>query len=195
MKKKTISALLTALNIVLVIAIIVLIVKISTRKPMTEADNQVGTDIPTVSMDVVSEVLQQPENVVENTAVSRTLMAIPQSTTSVNVRSGPGTDYDRIGSAYTDCEYEVIAIYNSGWTKLNYDGTEGYISNDFLCFKYRDELSDGNYTYTDVPYSELDIETQTDVPPLPVREEEPDNSDDAATATDDISENTDTTAE
>lgn len=154
MKKKTISAILTGVNIVLVIAIVFLIVKISGRDPLGEEDvaqNQQAMNEMTLDEELSQEIVET----IEEDTTEQILVAVPQSTTSVNVRSGPGTDYDRIGSAYTDCEYEVIEVYSSGWTKLNYDGMEGYISSEFLSFKNKLVSSDGSISYSDVGANEL----------------------------------------
>ncbi len=154
MKKQTISAILTAVMICLVLAIVVLVIRIGMRGPKPEedavSDNAVTSQEPEVSENVI------PEPEVEE--LPPILVAVPQATSSVNVRSGQGTEYERIGSAYSDCEYEVIEIYSSGWTKLVYEGQEGYISNEFLVFKYKVTDANGNVLqYTDVDISELEI--------------------------------------
>ncbi len=50
--------------------------------------------------------------------------------TGVNVRSGPGTDSDTIGKAENGKEYELLGEEN-GWYKINYNGSTGYVRNDF----------------------------------------------------------------
>ena len=50
--------------------------------------------------------------------------------TGVNVRSGPGTDSDTIGKAENGKEYELLGEEN-GWYKINFNGSTGYIRNDF----------------------------------------------------------------
>lgn len=161
MKKKTINAILTGVNIALVIAIIVLLVKIGTREPLKEEPTPGFADNSVVSENMTGPVLGATETTEssepEEAYVSKVLYAVPHSTTSVNVRSGPGTEFDRIGSAYTDCEYEVIEAYDSGWTKLYYDGSEGFISSEFLSYKYKLEAADGTFTYEDVPASAITL--------------------------------------
>ena len=153
MKKQTISAILTALMICLVLAIVVLVVRIQMRGPKPEetavSENEVAMNEQTVSENVQAEPVEEE--------VETVLLASPQATSSVNVRSGPGTEYERIGSAYSDCEYEVVEIYDSGWTKLLYEGQEGYISSEYLIFRYRSTTSGGTVSYTDVDVSELEI--------------------------------------
>jgi uncharacterized protein YgiM (DUF1202 family) len=52
-------------------------------------------------------------------------------TTSVNVRSGPGTTYAVIGSAPKGAKYTVTGQSGS-WYKINYNGKTGYISASYL---------------------------------------------------------------
>ena len=51
---------------------------------------------------------------------------------SVNVRSGPSTDYDRIGHLDTNDEVTVTGIASTGWYRIDYKGTVGYVSNNYL---------------------------------------------------------------
>ncbi len=46
---------------------------------------------------------------------------------ALNVRSGPSTGYDVIGSLANGAKVEVIGTYN-GWGKIEYKGQEGWIS-------------------------------------------------------------------
>ena len=50
---------------------------------------------------------------------------------SLNVRSGPGTGYGRIGSLHNGDTVEVSAISNGNWGKIDYEGETGWI-----CLKY-----------------------------------------------------------
>ena len=151
MKKKIISGVLLALNICMVIAIIVLIIKIAARGPKPPepvvSQNDLAVSANSVSQNIPTPKPQEAE---------RVLVAIPNVTNSVNVRTGPSTDYERIGSAYSDCEYEVIEIQSNGWTKLYYeDETIGYISSEFLIYKYKLVFSEDTCTYEDVTEEEL----------------------------------------
>lgn len=98
------------------------------------------------------------EDEVDSDKEARTdrLIVIPNTTNSVNVRSGPGTDYNRVGSAYADCEYDVIEIYNDEWTKIDYDGEYGYIYNEYIVYKYKMDFEDGTSSYSDVPVEDLE---------------------------------------
>lgn len=75
-----------------------------------------------------SEAVVEPEFTF--TEVSKTLYAIQ----SVNVRSGPSTDFDKIGGLTTNQEIQVISRCNeTGWYKFIWtDGSEAYVSDKYL---------------------------------------------------------------
>lgn len=50
---------------------------------------------------------------------------------SLNIRSGPGTGYERIGSLHNGDTVEVTAISSGNWGKIHYEGETGWI-----CLKY-----------------------------------------------------------
>ncbi|CEJ75405.1 hypothetical protein ATCC9714_32921, partial [[Clostridium] sordellii] len=51
--------------------------------------------------------------------------------TSLNVRSGPSTSHGIIGSLKNNEKVEVISESN-GWSKIKYNGKEGYVSSTYL---------------------------------------------------------------
>ena len=137
MKKKTISAILLGFNICLALFIVILIFLIVQRgpKPMEEIAQAEAEEEAAVSANDIYQDESKQEEIVPD--VTEVLVCIPTATSSVNVRSGPGVNYDRIGSAYSVNEYEVIAILNNGWTKLDYDGQEGFVSSEYLMFQMK----------------------------------------------------------
>ena len=64
----------------------------------------------------------KPESVKETKEVN---------TNSLNVRSGPGTNYSKLGSLSKGSKVEVISESN-GWSKINYNGKEAYVSSQYL---------------------------------------------------------------
>lgn len=57
---------------------------------------------------------------------------IPAVTSNLNVRKGPGTDYDIIGKLPADC-YAYIIEEKDGWAKISTGSIEeGYVSADYL---------------------------------------------------------------
>lgn len=62
------------------------------------------------------------------TPEGETIMYAPQV---INIRSGPGTDYDKLGVLYANSEITVIG--SSGeWAAVSYNGTTGYILRSLL---------------------------------------------------------------
>lgn len=50
---------------------------------------------------------------------------------TLNVRSGPGTEYDRVAILADNTVVELLGMEN-GWFKLSYQGTVGYASSDYI---------------------------------------------------------------
>ncbi|MBO5341128.1 MAG: SH3 domain-containing protein [Lachnospiraceae bacterium] len=51
---------------------------------------------------------------------------------SVNVRIGPGTDYEKIGGLTTNQEVTVTGKASTGWYEISYNDGIGYVSNNYL---------------------------------------------------------------
>ena len=50
----------------------------------------------------------------------------------VNVRKGPGTEYEVIGSLAGNVSVQVTGQASTGWYRISYNGGEGYCSNNYL---------------------------------------------------------------
>ena len=50
---------------------------------------------------------------------------------TLNVRSGPGTSYDRLGSLNDGAVVDITGV-DSGWYKISFSGSTGYVSGDYL---------------------------------------------------------------
>ena len=148
MNKKTLSAILTGIIVILSITIVILVVKIVMRGPKKNDDLASNKDNIIASEDY-AQANDVSANEAETNVVPELVARPDKSSTSVNVRSGPGTDYERIGSAYPDCEYIVLEVLNNGWTKMEYDGEDAYISSEYLSYEYRLTLGDGTYSYSE----------------------------------------------
>ena len=51
---------------------------------------------------------------------------------SVNLRSGPSTDFEKVGSLTTNQEVTVTGIADTGWYRINYNGGVAFVSNNYL---------------------------------------------------------------
>lgn len=152
MNKRTISAILYGIMICLTLAIVVLVVKIGMRGPKTEVDELALNKV------VVSDNGVIEDDPGEDPVKEKELICTPyldNATSSVNVRSGPGADYERLGSAYPDCEYVVLEVMSSGWTRIDYDGNEAYISSNYVKYQFRLELGDGTYSYSEATAADI----------------------------------------
>lgn len=143
MKKSTLNAIMQGVIIVLVIAIVFVIIKIQLRPdevPVTEIASEENTEQESV-VEEVSE--PEPELVIEE--------RVRIVNDNINVRSGPGTDYERLGSAYTGYDFEFIEQLEEGWTKIVYDDREAYVYSEYVEIIPMVLDEEGNYTeYVDL---------------------------------------------
>ena len=50
---------------------------------------------------------------------------------TLNMRSGPGTGYDRVATLSDGTVVDIVGIDN-GWYKITYNGATGYVSSDYM---------------------------------------------------------------
>ena len=62
---------------------------------------------------------------------------------SLNVRSGPSKNYDKLGTLSQYVEVKVKGIVEPDWYVIDFDGQEGYISSDYVIFTPEDEIEGG----------------------------------------------------
>lgn len=51
---------------------------------------------------------------------------------SLNVRSGPGTDFEALGSVTDGAVLERTGYNDAGWTRVIYEGETAYVSSDYV---------------------------------------------------------------
>lgn len=51
---------------------------------------------------------------------------------SLNVRSGPSKDYSTVGKAKEGESYPVTGQADTGWYRIDYNGTQGYVSDKYV---------------------------------------------------------------
>lgn len=51
---------------------------------------------------------------------------------SVNIRKGPGTDYEKIGSLTMNQKVTVTGQADNGWYRISFNGGDAYVSNKYL---------------------------------------------------------------
>ena len=100
------------------------------RVETTEAETQEASDTetePQESADTETEPeSKEPEYTVEDAE------AVKYANQASNVRSGPSTDYEQIGSLALNQEVQVTGQASTGWYRIAYNGGEGFVSNALL---------------------------------------------------------------
>lgn len=89
----------------------------------TEAETEVPTEVPT---EEPTEAPTEPEFTV--TALNKTMYV----TQWANVRTGPGTSYDRITALDRGTAVYCIGVADNGWYKIKYNGGEAYIAGNLV---------------------------------------------------------------
>lgn len=90
----------------------------------TEATTAVTTEATTVTVATTEETT--------SAYTVEEMSAVMYAKSSVNVRSGPSTDYDRIGHLDEGEEVTVTGLASTGWYRISFEGGEGYVSNNYL---------------------------------------------------------------
>lgn len=138
MKKETQSKILTALIIICGLLIVIMLVMIVARgaEPVRRAGQPLPEPISSNSgMLTAGESMGiGTDGEKEEVEVQILLGASISANTGVNLRTGPGKDYDVVLSAESGQFVEVELIYDNGWAKIKYGSREGYISTDFLSY-------------------------------------------------------------
>lgn len=91
--------------------------------------------VPKITFDVVDEIVY--------------------ATSPVNVRTGPGTEFDRIGQLNMSDSVKRIGVGSNGWSKVIYNNTEAYISSNYLTLNKPviEEPKDVKYLKPSGPYA------------------------------------------
>ena len=125
MKKSTLNAIMYGVIIVLVIAIVVTGIKLSTRpKIIVEEESS--------SVVSVKEEITFFEENSEEVSLADIVARAKILDDNINVRTGPGTDFDRLGSAYYGNTFEYISQSHDGWTKIKYDNKVAYVFSEYV---------------------------------------------------------------
>ena len=115
---------------------------VENAESVSETESAESASTPETSTEENSEAVSEPEQATEAPVDEA---SVPEFTVTdlnatkyaiqvVNVRSGPSTDFDKIGSLSTNQEVQVIFRCNeTGWYKFIWtDGSEAYVSDKYL---------------------------------------------------------------
>ena len=101
----------------------------------SEPESSETASTPETSTEENSEAVSEPDSeaVVEPEFTVTEVTAPKYATQSVNVRSGPSTDYDKIGGLTTNQEVQVTGQASTGWYRFTWtDGREAYVSDRYV---------------------------------------------------------------
>lgn len=92
------------------------------------------------------------------TLISGTAAKVATKSSSLNVRSGPGTSYSRVGSLAKG-ETVIVLSASNGWSRILYHGSKtGYVSAQYLSENYPAiTLNVPNYKQTDSRWADVQI--------------------------------------
>ena len=103
------------------------------------------TDTEVVEIEIPTETESETETTevaeVDNTESTRSekvefevvaMEATKYAKSSVNVRKGPSSDYEKIGSLFINQKVKVTGQADTGWYQIELDGEVAYVSNNYL---------------------------------------------------------------
>ena len=94
-----------------------------------EATTEPSTEEPEANTEPsTEEVTEEPKPEYTYTDMSATMYA----TQTVNVRNLPNTDGEKVGSLSTNQEVAITGQASTGWYRIQYNGSEAYVSNKYL---------------------------------------------------------------
>ena len=139
MKKSTINTILISVIALMSVSICFLIFCIATRpryvivsEPQTET--AVITEMSGIAEDLQSETASAPVDVVDS-AVDDTIPSEDmqgKTSTRVNIRNAASADAKVLDTVEGGTTFKILEIQDNGWTKIQYEETEAYISSDYV---------------------------------------------------------------
>lgn len=136
MKKTTINAILIAVITLMSVSICFLIFCIMTRPRyviVNEPETVVITEVSNLSEDI-----QLQENTSPGNDAEEPVGEAPDSTmhgktsTRVNIRNAASEDAKVLNTVDEGTTFDILEIQDDGWTKILYEGSEAYISSNFV---------------------------------------------------------------
>ena len=119
--------------ICLSIAIIFCVVKIATRPEVVKEDTNYYLPVKEkVDMEEIQKQVKEKEESQDKTVQLDVHNRARLIEDNVNIRSGPGTDYERLGSAYKGYDFKIISGEDSEWIKIEYDGKPAYVYAEYV---------------------------------------------------------------
>lgn len=111
-----------------IVLVIVLIFLIKVLTPKKDPTNETTPSAQITVEQQGTEAETPAETPAETTAASVTY----KTTTTLNVRSGPSTDNERIGKLDPDKTVEYLRDYDDFWAVIRYNDQEAYVAKEYL---------------------------------------------------------------
>ena len=109
-----------------------------------------------------SSINETPDDQIEETAeealaeVNKEQFA--KATTTVNVRSSDSENADKLGKVSGGTQLKILEVKMNGWTKVDYDGKEGYIKSEYL--EIIEAVSDSDIIGTVTATTNINVRSQ-----------------------------------
>ncbi len=126
--KKSRTSIMYGVIICLLVAISFCIVKIATRPKVIEDHNFYLPEQEKVDLEVSAQNPQEEDREVKIEIEDRARLIED----NVNIRSGPTTESERLGSAYKGFDYKILSKDNAEWIKIEYDGKPAYVFAEYV---------------------------------------------------------------
>lgn len=95
-----------------------------------ETETEITTETATAEVETEEETVEEKEKI--EYTVTQVEEASMYATTAVNVRQGPSTDFERVGSLTQGQEVKVTGEASTGWYEIAYGEEKGYVSDQYL---------------------------------------------------------------
>ena len=135
MKKTTINNILMGVIAMLSVSICILVFCIVTRPryvTVNEPETAVITEVPNIP-----DTSKSPSTASSSGTPSATPEDTPnemhgKTSTKVNIRDAASDEAKVLDTVEAGTTFEILEILDSGWTRILYNGSEAYISSDFV---------------------------------------------------------------
>ena len=102
-----------------------------------EADEETNEEIEEeteeeIEEETEAEIVEETKKEVADYTVEDIEAKTMYASTSLNVRTGPSTEYSKAGSLSVNEAVTVTGVADTGWYRLDYNGAEVYVSNKYL---------------------------------------------------------------
>lgn len=133
MKKTTINTILLCIIALMSISICFLIFCIATR-PRYVIVNEPETAVITEVANILETQPAETPSLVSESELPKehTDTKHGKTSTRVNIRDAASADAKVLDTVEEGTTFDIIEIQDNGWTKILYDGSEAYISSDFV---------------------------------------------------------------